>query len=116
MGGFCFFNCEELGYDAVTGLVSVVQPRTVPACHLGGQVLVVSNYLSKLNMLEVSAGTLWQLKYTGYIFGRGTIMFGNFIPKPVLGGEALKKSTPFPMALWASLPACKTGTPREGGG
>lgn len=27
LGGFCFFNCEELGYDAMTGLVCVVQPR-----------------------------------------------------------------------------------------
>lgn len=79
--------------------------KTAPACHLGSQVLVVSNYLSKLNMLEVSAGTVWQLKYTGYIFGHGTITFGNFIPKSVLGGESLKKSTAYPMALWASLPS-----------
>lgn len=27
LGGFCFFNCEELGCDAMTGLVSVLQPR-----------------------------------------------------------------------------------------
>lgn len=79
--------------------------KTAPACHLGSQVLVVSNYLSKLNMLEVSAGTVWQLKYTGYIFGHGTITFGNFIPKSLLGGESLKKSTAYPMALWASLPS-----------
>lgn len=50
-------------------------------------------------MLEVSAGTVWQLKYMGYIFGCGTMTFGNSIPKSVLGERvALKKSTPYPMA------------------
>lgn len=78
--------------------------------------LVVSNYLSKINMREVRAGTVWHLKYMDYIFGHGTMTFGNFIPKSVLGGEALKKSIPYPMALWASLPRCRTGTLRERGG
>lgn len=72
--------------------------KTVPTCHLGSQVLVVSNYLSKLNMLEVSAGTVWQLKYTGYIFGHGTMTFGNFIPKS--GGERGSEEKPT-LVPWA---------------
>lgn len=27
LGEFCFFNCEELGYDAMAGLVSIMQTK-----------------------------------------------------------------------------------------